>query len=341
MRVLAMLHAYPPEHNAGAEWAAHSLLRELAARGHQVDVLLSHGREVSAGYTLHGVEVHPHRDKGDPGPWMSGPRRADVIVTHLECTARASILGGLNRIPVVHLLHNTYEKSKTWLVKGRPALAVYNTRWMREDMQDWWRLHRGDRPMPRGITVRPPVAARDYAASKPGGRITLINLTDEKGALLFYKLAEAMPKRRFLGVIGGYGQQIIREDLPNVEIVPNTPGTRMRDEVYARTKVLLAPSVYESYGRVAVEAMCSGIPVIAHPTPGLRESLGAAGTFCDRDDPDAWITAIRRATSPKVYPPLSAAARARAAELDPGPELDAWCQTMEEVARRGRYAIPH
>lgn len=341
MRVLAMLHAYPPAHNAGAEWAAHSLLRELAARGHQVDVLLSHGREVAAGYDIDGVTVHPYRDKTDPGRWMRGDGRADVIVTHLENTARASILGELNRIPVVHLLHNTYEKSKEWLVKGRPALAVYNTDWMREDVGAWWEVHRRGRPMPFGITVRPPVAVQDYAAEKPGGRITLVNLTAEKGALLFYKLAEAMPKRRFLAVRGGYGQQIIREDLPNVDILPNVPGDRMAAEVYGRTKVLLAPSAYESYGRVAVEAMCSGIPVIAHPTPGLRESLGDAGTFCDRDDPDAWVTAIRRITSPKVYPPLSATARARAAALDPGPELDTWCEAMEGVAHRGRLAAAY
>lgn len=330
-----MFHAYPPAHNAGAEWAAHSLLRELTARGYEVDVLLSQPSAATMPYELDGVQVFPHRGKGDPGTWMRGERRADVIVTHLENTARASVLGELNRIPVIHLLHNTYEKSKSWLVKGTPALAVYNTEWMRADVEAWWRMHRGDRPMPWGITVRPPVAVGDYQAS-PGDRITLINLTVEKGAKVFYALAERMPRRKFLGVIGGYGHQIVRDDLPNVEITPHTPGDRMAKDVYARTKVLLAPSVYESYGRVAVEAMCSGIPVIAHPTPGLRESLGSAGTFCDRGDVGAWETAIRRITSPKMYAQARKTAASRAAALDPQPELDAWCQAMEGVARRGR-----
>jgi glycosyltransferase involved in cell wall biosynthesis len=93
--------------------------------------------------------------------------------------------------------------------------------------------------------------------------------------------------------------------------------------------------VYESYGRVAVEAMCSGIPVVAHPTPGLMESLGEAGVFADRDDLDAWEAAVKRLFSPKVYPQASKASAARAAELDPGPELDLWCQAVEGVARRG------
>nr|WTC12569.1 glycosyltransferase family 4 protein [Streptomyces anthocyanicus] len=334
MRVLAMLHAYPPVHNAGAEWAAHSLLRELADRGHAVDVLLSQPAAADEVYRVDGVCVHPHQGKADPSRWMRGDGRADVLVTHLENTARASILGDLHRIPVVHLLHNTYEKSKAWLVKGRPSLVVYNTAWMKADAEEWWRVHRGARPMPWGITVHPPVAVEDYQAT-PGDHITLINLTAEKGAGLFYALAERMPHRKFLGVIGGYGQQIVRNDLPNVEIVPHTPGDRMAKDVYARTKVLLAPSVYESYGRVAVEAMCSGIPVVAHPTPGLMESLGEAGVFADREDTDAWEAAVRRLFSPKVYPAASRAASVRAATLDPARELDLWAMAMEEVARRG------
>ncbi len=332
-----MLHAYPLAHNAGAEWAAHSLLRELAARGHTVDVLLSVAAAADDGYELDGVVVHPFRSKSDPGRWMRGEDRADVVVTHLENTARASILGELNRIPVAHLLHNTYDKSKQWLVKGSPQLVVYNTEWMRADVEAWWCAHRGDRSMPYGIVVHPPVAVDDYRAS-PGDCITLINLTEEKGAKIFYGLAERMPRRKFLGVVGGYGHQLIRDDLPNVEIVPHTPGDRMAKDVYARTKLLLAPSVYESYGRVAVEAMCSGIPVIAHPTPGLRESLGSAGAFCDRDDLDTWIAEIKRLTTPKEYPRASKAAAARAAELNPKAELDTWCQAIEGVAKRGR---PH
>jgi glycosyltransferase involved in cell wall biosynthesis len=66
------------------------------------------------------------------------------------------------------------------------------------------------------------------------------------------------------------------------------------------TRVLLMPSRYESYGRTAIEAAASGIPTIAHPTPGLREALGAAGIYANRDNPDDWVTAIRALTSDPV-----------------------------------------
>ena len=75
---------------------------------------------------------------------------------------------------------------------------------------------------------------------------------------MFYALAERFPDQRFFAVEGSYGEQIIRTDLPNVEWLRHVPGHQMREQVYARTKVLLMPSVYESYGRTAVEAMVAG-----------------------------------------------------------------------------------
>jgi len=64
---------------------------------------------------------------------------------------------------------------------------------------------------------------------------------------------------------------------------------------------LLMPSLYESYGRTAVEALVSGIPVIASPTPGLKESLGDAGIFCDAEKPEQWVEAIKSLDDPETY----------------------------------------
>ena len=52
------------------------------------------------------------------------------------------------------------------------------------------------------------------------------------------------------------------------------------------------PSRYESWGRVAVEAMSCGIPVIANPTPGLQESLADAGYFVKFNDVEGHKRAI-------------------------------------------------
>jgi glycosyltransferase involved in cell wall biosynthesis len=107
----------------------------------------------------------------------------------------------------------------------------------------------------------------------------------------------------------------------------------MRDDVYARTKLLLMPSDYESWGRVGVEAMASGIPVIAHPTEGLTESLGDAGTFIHRDDIPAWCDAITRLLKPRAWGAASKKAKARSAELDPARDLATWVQALEHLSR--------
>jgi len=93
------------------------------------------------------------------------------------------------------------------------------------------------------------------------------------------------------------------------------------------------PSDYESWGRVGVEAMASGIPVLAHPTDGLVESLGSAGVFCDRDDADAWQAAIESLDARDAYRAASRKAKARSKQLDPAADLAAWCGAVEGVAR--------
>lgn len=325
-----MLHLYTPHHNAGAEMAAHGLLRTLVARGHAVDVILSRDHAaITEPYEIDGVRVYPRVDKGDPARRLSSDEPPHVIVTHLENTDRASILGRIFRVPVVHLMHNTFGPTKRALTR-QPALVVANTQWMADDVEEWWNTDNGGHPMPRTVVVRPPVAVEDYRTT-PGTHVTLVSLTAEKGADVFYALADRFPRTKFLAVEGAYGYQD-RRPRDNVTWWPHIAGDRMRDEVYRRTRILLVPSSYESYGRVAIEAACSGIPTIAHPTPGLRESLGDAGTFADRDDIDAWDQHLRRLLKPAAWAAASALATARADHLCTTADLDRWTTEVEAVS---------
>ena len=75
----------------------------------------------------------------------------------------------------------------------------------------------------------------------------------------------------------------------------------------------------------------SGIPVIAHPTPGLQESLGGAGIFVDRGDIDGWVEAIRRLDDPDEYRQASQRALARVAQLNPQASLDRFAKEVEAL----------
>jgi glycosyltransferase involved in cell wall biosynthesis len=132
-------------------------------------------------------------------------------------------------------------------------------------------------------------------------------------------------------VVGAHGEQIL-QDLPNVELVQHQGPHAMR-EIYGRTRVLLMPSVYESWGRVGVEAMASGIPVIAAPTAGLTESLGEAGHLVPRDDLDGWERTLRRLLDGRSWRAASRRSLQRSKELDAlrVSDLATWCEAVESA----------
>lgn len=329
MRVLFLAHMWVPYHCAGAEVTAQALMAALVKRGHRVTVVLSRPHpDMTGPYEVDGVQIHPHINKGDPLRYIP---ETDLIVSHLENADRADILGRLYSVPVCQVLHNNYAQTKRQI--GFPSICVANTNWVLEDFRQAWPQLRGERRPPRWVVAHPHVDIERYRTT-PGDRVTLVNLWEHKGSATFYKLAAMFPRRKFLGVKGAYGVQDVR-DLPNVEILDHLPDHRMAEQVYSRTRVLLVPSAYESYGRVAIEAACSGIPVIAHPTPGLRESLGEAGLFADRDDVEEWAEHLRALSVTQQYAAASKRIKARAQEMyeTSTSELDTWVTAAEGVAR--------
>lgn len=326
MKIVARLHAYPPGHNAGGEWMVHSMLRALVARGHDVSVWISRYSQVTDPYELDGVRVVPLQARLDFGKAV---RVADVMLSHLEnVPSTAALARGYGKRLVV-VCHNTFTPTFRNMASGSTALAVYNSQWMAAEAELFYADYpKGVRP-DREIVVRPPVHAADYATT-PGDRFTLINCSPEKGSGTLEALAERMPEAGFLAVTGAYGLQQVPA-LPNVEVVEHVHGYEMRERVYARTRVLLVPSVYESWGRVAVEAIASGIPVVAHPTPGLCEALGDAGIFVDRYDTDGWEAVLHKLQDDAEWKLASKRALARSAELDPATDLAAWCEAVEAL----------
>ncbi|AWT42558.1 glycosyltransferase family 4 protein [Streptomyces actuosus] len=327
LKIVVRVHAMPPEHNAGAEHMLVSMLRPLVERGHDVTVWLSRYGKVVEPYEYRGIRVIPLEARLD---FPSAARKADVLVSHLECVPSTSALARGYGRPVVVVCHNTHRPTFRDMASGTTALAVYNSRWMAHEAELFFVEYPAAVRPASSLIVRPPVFAGDYA-TKPGKAITLVNCNEAKGGKVLAALARRMPDQQFLAVRGAYGEQIL-PDLPNVEVVDHVDGASMREQVYARTKVLLMPSSYESWGRAGVEAIASGIPVVAHPTPGLCESLGEAGVFVDRNDIAGYEAVLRKLLTPSEYRLASKRAKARSAELDPTAELAAWCDAVEALA---------
>jgi glycosyltransferase involved in cell wall biosynthesis len=332
--VVAHVHGYPPHLWAGAEFMLHTMLRRLVDDGVNVLVTTPRYHDLEVFYELDGVHVFTTRFFGSTREYA---RSARLLVSHLGLYPQTWAMAREFGVPVAAVVHNDMRDTREHLRVWPADLVVWNSRWVRESVRQPEVLVEEDgvsledaKPFPDEgdeLVVRPPVLLDEYRTT-PGDRVTLINHNKDKGGLLFQRLAELMPERQFLAVTGSHGEQVC-QPASNLEVAGMT--MNMRDDVYGRTRILLMPSVYESWGRVAVEAMASGIPVVAHPTPGLRECLGSAGTFVDRDDAAGWVDVVRRFDDPAVYASVSAAARARASALDPERDLAVWADAVNKL----------
>lgn len=262
---------FPNLHCAGSEVTVFVALREMVKRGHEVTVIADRTPE---DYEIEGIQV-----KSLPSNQFHHARvreiakDADVLITHLDCTSLAMTLAVDLDKPLVHVVHN-HAQLGYWNVPPHKAqLVVFNSHWIA--MNETYK----DEPWPgRSVIIHPIIEPEKYRCER-GNKITLCNPTEGKGIHTLYRIAEEMPDYEFLVVEGIYGEPVAPPHLPdswvdahpNIEFMKNDPDFR---NVLRKTKVLLMPSNYESYGRCAVEACCAGIPVIVHPTQGLWEALG-------------------------------------------------------------------
>lgn len=299
MKIVAHVHGYPPHHNAGAEWALHGILADLVDR-HDADVTVAvvrPGRGAPRGrqtpLDLDGVHVVTERSWRGLAALYDA---ADVALTHLDCTPRAMALAGRTGTPLAHYVHNDAQLAYHGV--NDADLVIWNSAWLAD--LDW---------SGRSLIVYPPVWPEWYR--RTAGRhdsVLFVNPLPAKGASTVWALAEACPDRRFVVVAGGYGSPDTVPDLPNVVARPNRPGLA---GPLAEARVVLMPSHYESWGRVAVEAACAGVPSIASPTPGLREA-GVSYRYVDHDDVDGWAAALADLDDPDTYVAASDDATGRA-----------------------------
>ncbi|MCA8961187.1 MAG: glycosyltransferase family 4 protein [Planctomycetes bacterium] len=71
--------------------------------------------------------------------------------------------------------------------------------------------------------------------------------------------------------------------------------------IYAGASLFLFPSLYEGWTSPPLEAMASGVPVIASDTSSIPETVGDAAILCDPHDENAWVLAATRILSDRAH----------------------------------------
>jgi len=133
--------------------------------------------------------------------------------------------------------------------------------------------------------------------------VGLMNCNKRKGGKIFREIAAKLPNVRFIGVKGAYGNNDDTDSSSKTASTNITYYDPQKDvrPIYKNIGILIMPSIEETWGRTAVEAMAAGIPVIHSEAEGLVECVGGAGIQCNRDDIDAWCAAIQRIIGDRAY----------------------------------------
>ena len=321
MNIVCSIHLYPPQHNCGAEYMLHRIVKFLQSKGHHVRILLHQANhyKIKNNYVFDGVDVFPP----NPNVIENLFNWANVIFTHLDYTKWSISYAAMKRKPLFHLIHNSYPYPEI-IQAERNQHIVYNSNWIKEEL-----AYKFD-----NFTLHPPIDSSFFNSNTEPWEndfITLININENKGGKIFEQIARALPNKKFLAVRGSYDEQVIPNS-PNITLTENTSNIK---EVYKKTKILLMPSKYESWGMTATEAMCYGIPVICTDTPGLKENCDKAGIYIkNRDDIKEWVNAICRLDEEKSYKAVSRKAIVRAKEQASNDELDKFEYWMREMANK-------
>lgn len=352
MRLLWIIHLYQPRHSCGSEVMAHHINKYLMSQGHEVRVVLMQAKmhNVSVPYRFDGVDVI-----GDPLDNLDAYRWADVILTHLDYTKWATNISRLVKRPICCFIHSHYTYDPNPIPDAKSDVhIVYNSQWVKDFLNYQW----------PNMLMYPPCDPDYYNVCEDPWQnkaITMISINENKGGYILYRVAKALPYAKFIGVYGSYDDgglqaeiaQKILNECPNVELVPNSPDIL---SVYKRTKILLMPSRYESWGRTATEAMCNGIPVISTATKGLMENCGEAGLYipdrgpCKADqygriiehdgetyDIKPILQHVKKLENEKYYRQVSAACRKRADELRPAKQM----QQLEQFLINAKHYKGH
>lgn len=172
----------------------------------------------------------------------------------------------------------------------------------------------------RPIMLENEIKMHERGTVPSGEYITLINANAMKGIGLFIECAVKFPHKKFLGVKPYYNGLPVPTTIPNIKWIDIQDDIR---NVLKDTRILLVPSLYESWGRVAFEAMYNGIPVLhtkplgkdskypprpSGSTEGMCEWIQDSQFMLDYGNLESWFDAIESLDNPDTYKEFSSRA---------------------------------
>ncbi len=282
MKIAAFLYSCPPFRTVGGEMMTLRLLQHSAEQGHDVSVVV---RTLSEPMMFGDVKLVPgHTTSNQPA--LRVFNECDLLVTHPELASVPSrYTARLMRVPWVGIVHNLGKSTVRGLVFKPNMSIVANSHKTAELLIESGVT--GERPLT--VIYPPAVAPVAPVEGLPQSFCTMVNISPAKGAATLQALAEDLPEVPFLAVLGGHGEQEPPKGVDNVTLYGHFSGLGMP---FGLSRVVISPSLDETYGMVVCEATVAGIPVVASDIPAHREALGDSAILLDPEDRDGWASAV-------------------------------------------------
>nr|WP_255434942.1 glycosyltransferase [Paracoccus sp. MC1862] len=314
--MLANAHPYLPQTMGGAQSSMHDLAGEFARRGHEVSVLGGLTKQGWVGlksrvqrklqrrrYSLdHGLGYPVYRawDAGEVVADVARHMGADVVVPQSWLPIRfAQALRSVDTRVVIYLRNVEVEE-----LGGDPrdlqgVSYVANSQFTAARWKELLGIE--------SEVVYPLIRRENYETETTRDNVTFINPYPKKGLEIALGVAERCPEIPFVFVeswrLHPENMKQLRLRLALLPNVTLKPRTRDMKSIYGKARVVLAPSQWEeAFGRIAVEAHYSGIPVVASARGGLPEAVGPGGILMEPvAGADAWAKAVRKLWHDQVF----------------------------------------
>ena len=357
MRIAMITETYPPEVN-GVARTVNEMVEGLRARGHSIELVRprqnGHDHPFIDGNLVEtlarGLTIprYPQLKMGLPAgaalkrAWSK--RRPDIVHVATEGPLGWSALGAARelKLPVATDFHTNFQTYSRhygmgWLAS--PVMAYLRRFHNRADctMVPTAELadeltaagFRGLRVVGRGVNpqVFSPQRRSTALRARWGARedtpvaLCVSRFAPEKNFPVVIRAFEAMKQLRPDAQLVLVGDGPMAEQLRRKNLGCLIAGRLVNGELsahYASADVFLFPSTSETFGNVTLEAMASGLAIVAYRYAAAREHLehGQSALLPPLDDEQAFIADARRlAWEPKLARRLGAAARVAAEQL--------------------------
>ena len=293
----------------GAEKLLTDLLPRLRDRGIEVELLLLGGsrNELTARLERAGIPVRFSAAKRLYSPLqvrtvLAALRSFEIVHAHLFPTFLWVAIAALflpEKIAIYTEHSTTNRRRKHGLFRlvdalayGRYSRIVCISQGVKETLARHLRRVEGKAVViHNGIDLARFAAGIDSQPAQGQGKLVVCvaNLLQYKGQEVLIRALPLLPGEVHVDFAGeGLRKEPLRELARELGVLQRVRFLGYVDEVssvYREARVCVIPSLWEGFGMAAVEAMASGVPVVASRIPGLAEVVGEAGLLFEAGNP--------------------------------------------------------